>query len=258
MQTGLAIALLGIGIAGCRGEEPASGQAQTALEGIENCLDFAGNVHCSLGNAQLSRTADGALHIGPLGTSGGDGVAIHLPGASSFTADGQISPASVGLHARALSAGAVVSTTSVQRTSNGGYALTASFTGSGTDSTYNANLYQQGALVGVIRDVRGNVPIPLAYHNCHPQHPNYPNCFPVVRHTGFKNTRTAAALGACVWDYTGAQVKVTLPTGGSVIADRVELVENVDSSGGYPYLNFDRLDYLVAGGSMVIKSEVVE
>lgn len=269
LPLGVTLVLLGAGILGCGQAEPSARfEDAPALEpqaAGDACVTFQGNTHCPLGAATLFKNGNQSLRVGNMFAAGDDGVAIHLPEVTEFSARAMVKPAPDGLHivARSISEGVSTSSMTTQQTDDG-YAVSATFTGDATTGTYNVNLYNNDVLVQSLDAVMsGETGFTWNHTNCAPGSVNYPMCLSVVisNTSGFRVVQGGADAGACVWTVGGpesADMLVQLPNGEVVIADRIDLVEQVDGSGSYPYLTFDRIDYTASGGPITITRETVQ
>lgn len=241
------IALLGL--AACHAETSTAGSddrgqvAQSAT--ATDCVDFQGNKHCALGAAKL---AAGQASLTVTGMrSEADGVAILLPDVTQFAATGQIDPKSGDvLFARSINEGVSTSSMTLKRT-NDGFSIAASFTGSGAGTTYTARLYNNGQTVGTI----GGIPSGTAMLMPRPCQFPPPGCrwpapMPWPPWPPFRVIQSGPNAGACVWSAAfgaGNQVQATLADGKVVLADAIDLEEEVKGPGSYPYLTFNRIDY---------------
>jgi hypothetical protein len=265
----LAIALVGAGLAGCGDDGPVvTGDESPALaprsDGTD-CVEFQGRRHCRLGGAKVVPREDGkVIEVTQLAAAEQDGLSILLPDVTNFAADGRIdgtAPGSV-LNVRALNDGNTVGTMSLKRT-EGGYVVSAAFTGDDNTGTYNVRLYNQEALVGTVSGLAsGGDGLYL------------PRFVPIWRWwwwwwwwPSFWNVRQPSRLpdgpevGACVWSIpfvAGDEVQVVADDGKPVVADRIELEEVVRRGGSYPYLTFNRIDYTTSGASMLLLGENIE
>jgi hypothetical protein len=261
--------LAAAGLAACHSDD--SPAATDDLDQIaepatsQDCVDFAGNKHCALGNAKLALAANGAsLQASGLAVAASDGVQILLPDVTQFTPSGAVNrnPSGNTLVARAISTGVATSSLTVQRSATG-FSIAANFTGSGAGSTYNALLYNSGQLVGTIGGLTSGGPpmfptfpcsiIPCTIHL--PPVPHLPTFFVVPRSGG------VGTPGACGWKLNFEAdnlIQVTLGNGSTVIADAIALVENVPGQGSYPYLTFNEIDYTTDALGLEIDGEATE
>jgi hypothetical protein len=236
-------------------------------ETAQDCVDFQGNRHCALGAAKL--TTDGAsLQASGLTTAGKDGLAILLPDVTQFTPSGRLDNKSGRtLFARSINEGVSTSSLTVQRSLEG-FSLAASFTGSAAGSTYSARFYKEGQLVGTIGGLQSGgtaifVPRPCNNPRCWILIPDFPPWPPflVVQNPVGDNGGGIGQPGACVWrlDFgKDNQIQPTLADGSTVLADAVDLVEDVQGQGSYPYLTFNRIDYTTDAVSGRIDGEAIQ
>jgi hypothetical protein len=259
----MAVVLFGAGLAGCRSDDSAiASDPLDKLDPAGNaaaCVDLQGLSHCALGNARLTPSKDGStLDVTAMRAPDKDGVAILLPEATEFDLAGtRRSDSGSTTITRAISAGVVTSTMTVQNTASG-FTVSGTFTGNDA-STYNVNLYKADTLVGTAAGLRSGVD-GLTASWAQPQRI-------VIRiRIGFvviiivigRAQPLAATEGACVWNLPlddGQLAVTTLADGTAVTFDRLQLVENVQQGGSYPYLTFDRIDYTSNNPSLQITSE---
>ena len=260
---------------GCQADDPdpdpedaPSGLAAPAI--TTQCMDFGGLQNCALGAATVRPSGDGtAMDVTGLRRAGQDGIATFLPATRTFTMLGRSTadPKSTEI-SRAINQGEIISTMTAQHNANG-LALTGTFTGN-ADATYNANLYKDGRLVGTVPGLKSNAQGLQIYPGPEAQN----RIIIIIIFWGFDNIdiwiifdangqKTRAALpppdaGACVWKVDLAKESdphVTLPDGSSVGVDHIEMVENVNAAGSYPYMSFDRIDYSSNAGALHVTSE---
>jgi hypothetical protein len=254
--------LLGASLVGCHADEtdPGAplGHMQAPLHAAD-CTEYRDLPHCALGDAVVSASRDGAtLGVTSLRTPGRDGVAILLPDSTGFDVFGTRETSSDStMHWRAISAGAVTSTMTVQNTDNG-FTVSGTFTGS-DPSTYTAELYRAGELVGAIRGLKSGTGVRARHVQQLRIRIRIRIGFRVVIDIIIgRAEQVSATEGACVWDLPlqdGQEAVTTLPDGTDVTFDRVQLVEEVRGSGSYPYASFDRLDYTSNDESLQITDE---
>jgi hypothetical protein len=258
---GLLWVLAAAGLTACHGDSSTAATDDlgriASTETGQDCVDFQGNKHCPLGNAKLAPSADGtSLQATGLAAAGKDGVAILLPDVTQFTPSGQIdSKSGTTLVARSINEGVSTSSLNLQRNLDG-YAISASFTGSAAGSTYSAQFYNSGQLVGTVGGLvsGGNAmvtqrpcrfPPPGCRWPSFPPMPPWPP-FAVLQNAGGNGGSGVGSPGACVWKINfgqANQIQAKLADGSSVLADAVDLVEDVQGQGSYPYLTFNRIDY---------------
>ena len=255
---GLTFALLG-SVTGCSSEESedtSDESAQAAGVTPAACVEFAGNAHCSLGNARLR--VGSTLTVANLSAAGKDGVAISLPEATSFIPTGTYanSAATSTLIVNAVSDGVTTSTVKAVNTDRG-TSYSATFTGSGQSSTYSAIFSRNGQEVARVAGIRnGQVGVPalatpgriwrwIKFH---------------VRIVPASLAATADVSGACSWEQSfdpNAPASVTLANGQAIEVDNLELREDVPVAGSYPYTSFDRIDYTADGGTFTLEGEEI-
>lgn len=258
---GLAFALLG-GVTGCsssEAEDAGDENEQAAAVAPAACVDFAGNAHCSLGNAKLQLSANGALTISELSAAGRDGVAISLPEATSFIPTGTYAndAATSTVVVNAISDGVTTSTVKAVNTARGTL-YSASFTGSGQSSTYSAIFSRNGrevARVAGIRNGQTGIPPVAAIGRIWRWIKFHVRIVPASIASA-----SADASGACSWEQSfdpSAPAKVTLANGQVLEVDNLELREEIPVGGSYPYTSFDRIDYTADGGTFTLTGEEI-
>ena len=250
--------IVALGLAACHGQDSTAASDDRARvassETGPDCVEHQGNRHCPLGGARLMPSDDGSsLALTGL-RSQEDGVAILLPDVTEFSASGAIDPkAGTTLFARSINEGVSTSSMLLKRSPEG-FSLSAGFTGSGAGSTYTAMLYSGGRVVGEIPGVPSGTEMLLPRPCCRwpvpwPPWPPWPP---------FRVIQTGNNAGACVWSVAfgrGNEVQATLPDGKTVLADAIDLVEDVRGPGSYPYLTFNRIDYTGDAGNARIDGE---
>jgi hypothetical protein len=258
---GLTFAFL-CNVTGCSSEKPEatsdeSAQADGATPAA--CVEFAGNEHCSLGNAKLRVSpTGGTLTVSNLSAAGKDGVAINLPEVTSFIPTGTYanSAATSTLIVSAINVDVTTSTVKAVNTAPG-TSYSATFTGSGQSSTYSAIFSRNGQEVARVAGIpNGQVGIPpvaalgrvwqwIKFH---------------VRIVPASIAATADVSGACSWEQSfdpNAPASVTLANGQAIEVDNLELREDVPVSGSYPYTSFNRIDYTADGGTFTLTGEEI-
>ncbi|RKG92448.1 hypothetical protein [Corallococcus terminator] len=231
----------------------------------EECVSFNGINHCGMGKAQLKLNGKELQVVSPYGAAE-DGVAIFTEGSTVWSAGFRSEPSGRGVEQTVLtgeSEGAAASTATI-RTEGGRTSYAATFTAATPDaSTYTATVYSQGQRVASVSGVRygdvgvtqvSNRPIYGYTPECTNQSYNacrqsclsagYPNC----NYCSIPCRRTFHRLelnGACVWSMQVQRATFELAQMGAaaqvVEGDMVELTEEIDPSGSYPYVNFDRI-----------------
>lgn len=258
----LLLVLAGGCLPGWQTDEPPVANDQTdKLTGTPNasgCVDFGGFTNCPLGDARLLPSEDGTtLDVTSLRTAGEDGVSFLLPEVTDFEVTGSRPPSSSStMISRAISDGDVTSTMTVRDTDDG-FTVSGTFTGNDA-STYNAELYRAGELVGTVAGLAsGGEGLRARWL----QRPIIIWVIQIGFHIYifiFGAQQAEATEGACIWDLAlpkNQQASTTLADGTEVTFDHVRLVENVEPSGSYPYLTFDRIDYTSDDGTFRISNE---
>lgn len=231
----------------------------------EECVTFNGLKHCGLGAAQLVVGEKELQVVSPDG-SGKDGVAIFTEGSTVWSAGMRHEPSGLDVEQTVLtgeSEGAAASTATL-RTEDGKTAFAATFTAATQEtSTYTASVFSGGKLVASVGGVRsGDVGLTrtasrISYGGIPPTCTNegYSACQQSCRVAGYLNCNYCSIpcrrtfhrgdLGACIWTFQEQRASFTLSQHGAaatvVEGDMVELREEIDPSGSYPYLDFDRI-----------------
>ncbi|AKQ63273.1 hypothetical protein A176_000185 [Myxococcus hansupus] len=239
------------------------------------CVEFAGLQHCGVGAAKVSRTQQGVQIDNP-DTSGKSGVAIHTPPAAAWNFEAQTDGAQ-RQQFTAYAESAPVSTSSVESRPDL-TAYSATFTGSGEETTYSVLAYRSGRLVAAIGGVRSGevgavgvmIPTPGRTPSCRPIGQTLEQCRTVCRNNGYLNCnycnmpcRPSGGFGgatynsACFWRYTLQQQAVRLANGQTVEADEIVMQEEVSGPSNYPYLNFNRIDMQSTARTTVITGESI-
>jgi hypothetical protein len=279
MHFGLLSVLAAGGLTACHADDSTAASDDlgriAATETSADCVDLDGNKHCALGKATLATMANGGVQINGMATAGNDGVAIMLPDVTQFSATGQADSKSSGttLLARSINEGVSTSSMTLQRlASSDSYAISASFTGSGAGSTYTAVFYDNGKQVGTIGGLPSGQPAAMVPpRGCRPfpcitirpiPIPPWPP-FLVVQNPldGSGGSTGPGAPGACVWKINFGQDNLIAPKladGTTVLADEVDLVEDVKGQGSYPYLTFNRIDYTSDASDGQITAEIIK
>ncbi|WP_164021291.1 hypothetical protein [Pyxidicoccus trucidator] len=241
----------------------------------QDCVKFQDLNHCGIGAAKVSATEKGVRIDVPQAT-GKDGVAIHLPSAAAWTAEIVSDGAQRNLFT-AVAEGEPVSTTTVDSQADR-TTYSATFTGSGENTTYSVIAYYNGRLQAAVGGVRsgeqGAVGMMIPGGNwtpsCRPRTQTYDACLSSCYANGYSNCNycstpcrpyvgfgNAAANSACFWTLAVAEPAVRLPNGQIVRADRIVLHEEVSGPSNYPYLSFNRIDLQTTARSTVITAESV-
>jgi hypothetical protein len=212
--------------------------------GAQECATFSGVEHCPLGTATLNQTAEG-LAVEGFGDSDTNGVALSFADATSWR--GQVNAEGNGeatayLRTAAIADGVTSSTATFEQ--NGDlFELSATFTGSGADSTYSAMVYNDGVFQGGVGGLDNDQRAIYVDRNdpLNPwQDPDPYWWWPWWWPWGGWGFDILATNQACQWT-VGFEVPVSLhlADGTQVMGDEVRLVEEVSPGGGYVYLSFD-------------------
>ena len=222
----------------------------------ESCLTFDGLTHCPEGRAslRLSRTGE-TLAVRTSDSSGRDGVAIRFDGArswssvASFRGDGG---RDARLVSTALADGFAVSTATMSR--NGSKVeLGATFTGSGSGSTYSVLIYRDG----VLKASSGGNPNGSAAIDV------FSPCLWLGGVEGdicdlVWEFRNSPGQSRCEWGLVSDELLTfRFPNGKRVRGDEVQLVEEISPNGGYPYLSFDEIVLRGTGDAIRLHSESI-
>ncbi|WPB76900.1 hypothetical protein KYC5002_48975 [Archangium violaceum] len=247
----------------------------------QQCVEADGLNVCAIGEAQLKQLDESKLELHNLGDEGKDGAAISLGQATKWTAS--FVPLSTDDSQRttftAVSDGAKISTATSRREGDG-RAISATFTGSGADSTYTVRVYLQGELQGEVAGVRSgqtgvltqaravNSPPP-----CRGYRQSVPACYSQCRAAGFGDcsycdrecahavefqNHRIERIGACEWTIDNQpSTPVVLTDGTTVEADRIVLLEEIRAAGSYPYLSFEQILLQASGGTAHLGNQTV-
>ncbi|HZI07501.1 MAG TPA: hypothetical protein VEZ71_26020 [Archangium sp.] len=247
----------------------------------QQCVKSDGLGVCAIGKAQLKPLDESSVLLTNLGDSGTDGAAISLGQATDWTAAYETSSQEDAQQTTftAVSDGAAISTTtSVKR--GDAREISATFTGSGADSTYTLQAYRQGELQAEVRGIRngqiaaraiqipgGNPP------SCRPYYQTIPNCYSACaqaqynsclycetrcsRPIGFHNVSNEVLVGACRWVVRDSVSPVVLSDGNTVEADELVMTEEVRGTGSYPYVSFEKILFQASGGTARIGDQTV-
>lgn len=226
----------------------------------QECATFDGVEHCPLGTASLTQSADG-LTVDGFGESDENGVALSFADATSWRSQVDArgnGEGTASLRTAAIADG-VTSSTATFEQNDGLLELSATFTGSGDDSTYSAMVYNDGVFQGGVGGLNNNQRAMYVDIN-DPLNPwdepdpfwDWPWRWPWIG-WGFD---ILATNQACQWaiDFDTA-VNFHLSDGTQVMGDEVRLVEEVDPDGGYVYLSFDGITAQGDLGSFTFTSE---
>jgi hypothetical protein len=228
-----------------------------------NCVVFDGVQHCPLGSTSLSTTSSG-LQVTGFGSSGTDGVAFQLPGATNWSIAATVkgnSSANSRLVSTAVADGVPTSTMVLQQQGQV-LNISATFTGAGGQSTYSALVYKDGVFQGGTGGVPSGQPAMMMPYRNDPIGPVFPPVDPWwwwwpwwwFHDWGFG----ISMAGGCVHTFdTAGPVDFILANGTTVRGNRVELVEDIPISGSYPYLSFDAMRFQGTLESVTVQSESV-
>ena len=251
------VALVGSNVAGCgNAGSPVVSDNSAAPAALDetDCTEFRGHKHCPLGDAKLDPRDDSVLNVTGLNDPNKDGVAILLPQVTSFAPDGRIDAGAAGstVNASAYSAGRPVSTMGITRTGDA-YAVSANFTGTIATGKYNVNLYNNNQLVVTIPHVPSGTQILFPYWR-----PSWWFWYCWCWWWYPPHFRVDPLNGACIWTIPlpeGEELRALNERGEPLMANRIELVEDVNGGGSYPYMAFDRIDYSTAASWMLLGDE---
>lgn len=220
-----------------------------------DCVTFEGLQHCALGSADLSLVNQGAaLRVDAFDPNGGDGVAIDLGGgATQWSAVlRRRLDAGDSFVSTAVAGGQVASRAVVREGVMGHLAITASFTGGSSSSTYSALVYRDGQLVGGMGGLTGAGPVIVEPIDFCDLHPDSPLCDEL-------DDFDIDPAGACGWGFRYPLDRgFRLPDGQEVVGDELRLREELDPNGHYPYLSFDSMELTTSGEGLRIKTESVQ
>jgi hypothetical protein len=231
----------------------------------EECVTFSGIKHCGMGKAQL-KVAEKELHVMSPEGSPEDGVAIFTEGSTFWSAGFRFDPSGRDVEETVLtgeSEGAAASTATL-RTEGGRTTYAATFTAATQEqSTYTASVYSDGKLVAAVRGLHsGDVGVtrmptrPVIFRTPTCTNEPYRACLQTCKSMGYSNCNycnvacggtfhRAPRDGACIWLMEVERSTFALGRYGAtaelVEGDMVELREEIDPTGSYPYLNFDRI-----------------
>jgi hypothetical protein len=213
---------------------------------------FQGLKHTAVGTAMLRLDAAGAaLVVDPMDPAGGDGVAVELGQATSWSARSRVTinrtrPAFLSWNAMA---DGVRISTSTMRLAGDSFELGASFTG-GNRSTYSAQVYKRGQLVGA----EGGVP--STAHISVP--PSFCDAFSEILECPFTIEFHSTQNTICLWQAVLERLTAfRLPDGTVLTGDEVRLVEEIQPAGRYAYDLFHAIVTLSNVHSIAISSETV-
>lgn len=212
------------------------------------CVPFNGIQHCPVGAAQLSLSSDGsALIASGLGPGGGDGVTSAFSQARFWQANTSLeSAASEDTTVLSSISNSVTTSTATLQHSGDLLELSATFTGDASDSSYSVIALNGGAFAGGIGGISSG------------------GIGATVQGDGRRTRRLADGFeviipsGACRWDFILVNpMPVTFPDGSTVLADQIQLLEEVDGPGHYPYTGFDAIVTQSTANAIMISDETV-
>ena len=213
---------------------------------------FQGLTHTAVGGAvlRLDRSRE-ALTVATFDPAGGDGVAVELREATSWTARMEASgddtlPLGISWHAIADSQR--ISSASMRRAGKT-FEFSAMFTGA-TRPTYAAYVYNDGVLAGSLGGLPPTAHVVVPESFCRvPEFAVILNCRLTSR---FHNVDAA-----CVWEWTfGEKLAFRLPNGTVVTGNELRLVEEVRPAGHYLYEKFNAIQ-LRSNADLTLLSETV-
>jgi hypothetical protein len=213
---------------------------------------FQGLVHTAVGDATLAIDSAGALRVRTSDPWGGDGFAVDLGGrATSWSATYALrgkAPALPALTLTAIADGERISN-GFLRPGGDHFTLSARFTGS-TAPTYSALVYNGGRLVGSLGSLPPSAAILIPREWC--------EIFSLIFSCNLTSNFHNNPNGGCQWDFDlGRVVAVELPNGVRVKGDEIRLVEEVNPSGHYPYVDFDAMVLQTSADEAIVRTETV-
>jgi hypothetical protein len=216
-------------------------------------VTFRDLAHVRLGGATLALDArEDALVVRTADPRGTDGVRVDLGrGVTSWSARVRptLSPDQpFSLTLGAIADGQVISRAFVRQTADA-LEVSAQFTG-GTTSTYSAQVYDNGRMVGAVGGLSARARIGLPIDICQAV-PEFCEWGPVFQNTLF---------GECMWrigSASGVDAEFALPGGSRIRGDELRLVEEVDPAGHYPYLSFSAITIQTSAPVLTVYSETV-
>lgn len=246
----------------------------------QECVKSDGLNVCPIGKAQVTQLDASTVQLNNLGDTGTDGAAISLGQATDWAAayEASSSDGSQRTTFTAVSDGAPISTTTSRKVGDA-RELSATFTGSGADSTYTLQAYLGGVLQAEVRGIQSGRSGALIHArainsapSCRGWRQSVPDCRDACRRQGFsscaycdieceraikfKNDR-AVFVGACQWTISQESSPVVLADGNTVEADAIVMTEEVRGAGSYPYLNFEKILLQASGGTAVLGNQTV-
>jgi hypothetical protein len=224
----------------------------TTASAQSSSVVFQGLEHRAVGGATVKLNAErDALDVNTFDLAGGDGVAVALGEATSWTARLRAagsSPLSLSWHA--MADGRRISSASMRQVGDR-FEVRALFTGA-TKSTYNAAVYKDGRLVGAVGGVPSTAHIIVPESFCE-----------VFGSIGFIACDIVSNFhngpnGDCGFGFMfPGEVTIRLPNGVRLAGNELRLVEEVDPAGHYPYLSFDAMVMQTTARTLTLFSESV-
>jgi hypothetical protein len=213
---------------------------------------FQGLRHTPVGTATLRLdSANATLVVDPMDPAGGDGVAVELGEATSWSARSRVTanrtlPAVLSWNA--MSDGVSISASSMRLVGDS-FEIGASFS-SGSRSTYSAQVYSNGVLVGAAGGVPSSAHIVVPISFCH-AFGEILDCPITIE---FHNTQNVV----CLWKTVlKGSAPFRLPNGAVLTGNELQLVEEVRPAASYAYLFFNTMLMRSNAHSIAISSETV-
>ncbi|KFA91651.1 hypothetical protein [Archangium violaceum] len=247
----------------------------------QQCVEADGLNVCAIGEAQLNQIDDSRIELHNLGDEGKDGAAISLGQATKWTAS-FVAPSTADSQRTtftAVSDGDKISTATARKVGDT-REISATFTGSGADTTYTVRAYLQGELqgevmgvpsghTGVVTQARQNGAQPT----CRGFRQSVLACIDECKRFGFSScaycdvecehavefkSDRVMNIGACEWTLDNQpSTPVVLTDGTTVEADRIVLLEEVRGAGSYPYVGFEQILLQTSGGTAYLGNQTV-
>ncbi|MFY0568617.1 hypothetical protein ACN28E_33020 [Archangium lansingense] len=204
----------------------------------QQCVSYRGLDHCALGTARLSLQGS-ELRADGGSTSGKDGIAINTGLATTWTASTQLDYTNGSTHSLLLTSvsdGAPTSTATIQKQGDL-ETYSATFSGTGAESTFSVLVYRDGVLQAAVSGVRNGQLAVQAQCITDPNDANR-TCKSRKPRT---NTFHVLTNGACEWTIEDDVQIFQLANGKVVQGNRLVLTEEVRGPGSYPYFGFDQI-----------------
>ncbi|WNG53647.1 hypothetical protein F0U59_01680 [Archangium gephyra] len=247
----------------------------------QQCVEADGLNVCAIGEAQLNQLDESKLELTNLGDEGKDGAAISLGQATKWTAS-FVAPStddSQRTTFTAVSDGDKISTATARKVGDN-REISATFTGSGADTTYTVRAYLQGELQGEVTGVpSGHTGVVTharqsgAQPTCRGYLQSVRACLNQCTVAGYKScaycdvecehavefkSDRVMNIGACEWTLDNQpSTPVVLTDGTTVEADRIVLLEEVRGAGSYPYVGFEQILLQTSGGTAYLGNQTV-